>query len=145
MVQEEIDAVMSTMRSSNLSFAGDTVHVLNLIHSIQFPVTGDEAYKTAFATTNEAKEYIAQAAQVMKNYTLASDYDKLYARYTDPDAEDYFEGPTQADILLPAMMYIAELGTADGDTYEKVAPAKDIYNAYKSYLSTCAQHNRRIP
>jgi len=136
MVQEEIDAVMSTMRSSNLSFAGDTLHVLNLINSIQFPVTGDEAYKTAFATTNEAKEYIAQAAQVLKNYTLASDYDKLYARYTDPDAEDYFEGPTQADILLPAMMYIAELGTADGDTYEKVAPAKDIYNAYKSYLST---------
>jgi hypothetical protein len=136
MVQEEIDAVLSTMRSNELTFAGDTLHVLNLVNSIKFPVTGDEAYKAAFATTNEAKEYIAQAAKAMKSYTLAADYDKLYAKYTDPDAEDYFNGPTQGDILLPAMLYIAELGTADGDTYEKIAPAKDIYNAYKSYLST---------
>ena len=136
MVQEDIDAVLSTMRSNNLTFAGDTLHVLNLINSIQFPVTGDEAYKSAFATTNEAKEYIAQAAKVMKGYTLPADYDKLYARYTDPDTEGYFEGPTQAEILLPAMMYVAELGTADADNYEKVAPAKDIFNAYKSYLST---------
>ena len=60
----------------------------------------------------------------------------MYARYTDPDTEGYFEGPTQAEILLPAMMYVAELGTADADNYEKVAPAKDIFNAYKSYLST---------
>ena len=139
MVQEEIDAVLSTMRSSNLTFAGDTLHVLNLLNSIQFPVTGDEAYKTSFATTNEAKEYIAQATQVMKSYTLASDYDKLYAKYTDPAADGYIDGPVQAAILEKPIEYVAMLGTEDGDTYKKVAPAKEIYNAYKSYLATYDQ------
>jgi len=135
MVQEEIDAVLQTMRDNELSFAGDTLHVLDLVHSIVFPVTGDDAYKAAFATTNEAKEYIALATQAMKNFTLAEDYDKLYDHYTNPDAEDYFNGPTQGEILLPAMLYVAELGISPDDTFKKIAEAKDVYNAYKSYLS----------
>ena len=136
MVQEEIDAVLKTMRDNELSFAGDTLHVLDLVNSIVFPVTGDEAYKAAFATTNEAKEYIALATQAMKNYTLAADYDKLYDQYTNPDNENYVDGPTQAKILEKPIEFIANLGTADADTYEKIAEAKEVYNAYKSYLST---------
>ena len=135
MVQEEIDAVLNTMRESNLTFAGDTLHVHDLINSIQFPVTGDDAYKAAFATTNEAKEYIAQATQAMKSYTLPADYDNMYNKYTDPSADNYVDGPTQAAILEKAIEYIATFGEANDDTYKKIASAKEIYNAYKSYLS----------
>jgi len=37
---------------------------------------------------------------------------------------------------LPAMLYVAELGISPDDTFKKIAEAKDVYNAYKSYLST---------
>ena len=140
MVREDIDEVLNMLETTLVEkygnvFAGDTLYVINLMRSIEFPVTSNEAYKEAFDKVTEAKDYIQKAANAMNNYTLASDYDKLYARYTDPDAEDYFEGPTQGDILLPAMLYVAELGIAPEDQYTKIAEAKDVYNAYKSYLT----------
>ena len=140
MIQEEIDAVYAMMNESLIDkygnvFAGDTLYVANLINSIIFPVSTKEGYESAFATTNSAKDYIQKVINAMGSYTLPSDYDKLYAKYTDPDAEDYFDGPTQAAILEKPMEYVSALGLSDEDTYEKIAPAKDIYNAYKSYLS----------
>jgi len=130
MVQEEIDEVFKSMHDNNLTFAGDTLHVIRLINSIQFPVTGDEAYKSAFSTTNEAKEYIAQAANVHKNYNLPTEYDNLFNTYAENG------GDAQMEILTPALNFINELGTAETDTYVTIAPATDTYNAYKSYLST---------
>ena len=140
MVREDMAEVLEMMQTNLVEkygnvFAGDTLYVVNLMNSILFPVTSTEAYKEAFDKVTEAKDYIQKAANAMNNYTLAADYDKLYAKYTDPDAEDYFNGPTQGDILLPAMMYVAELGISPEDQYTDIAEAKDVYNAYKSYLS----------
>ena len=141
MIQEEIDAVYTLMNENLIEqysnvFVGDTLHVIDLINSIEFPVSTKEGYEAAFATTNEAKDYLQKVINAMKNYTLAKDYDDLYAKYTDPNADGFVDGPTQAAILEKPMEYIASLGASEADTYEKIAPAKDIYNAYKSYLST---------
>jgi len=141
MIQEEIDAIYTLMNESLIEqysnvFAGDTLHVIDLINSIEFPVSTKEGYEAAFATTNEAKDYLQKVVNAMKSYTLAKDYDDLYAKYTDPNADGFVDGPTQAAILEKPMEYIASLGASEADTYEKIAPAKDIYNAYKSYLST---------
>ena len=140
MVREDIEEVLQMMETNLVEkfgnvFAGDTTYVIDLMNSIQFPVTSNEAYKEAFDKVTDAKDYIQKAINAMNNYTLAADYDKLYARYTDPDAEDYFNGPTQGSMLLPAMTYVAELGVNPGDQYTMIAGAKDIYNAYKSYLT----------
>jgi hypothetical protein len=140
MVREDMAEVLEMMQTNLVEkygnvFAGDTLYVVNLMNSILFPVTSTEAYKEAFDKITDAKDYIQKAANAMNNYTLAADYDKLYAKYTDPDAEDYFNGPTQGEILLPAMMYVAELGISPKDQYTDIAVAKDVYNAYKSYLT----------
>ena len=141
MIREEIDAVYTLMNENLIdkysnTFAGDTLYVIDLIKSIEFPVSTKEGYESAFATTNSAKDYLQKVINAMSGYTVAADYDKLYEKYTNPDAEDFVNGPTQAKILEKPMEYIANLGTVPEDTYEKIAPAKEIYNAYKSYLST---------
>ena len=142
MVREDIAEVLEMMETSlvekygDSTFAGDTLYIKDLMSSILFPVTSNEAYDEAFAKITEAKDYIQKAANAMANNTLASDYDKLYNQYTDPNDENYVNGPTQAAILEKPMDYVAVLGTSPEDKFEKIAEAKEVYNAYKSYLSS---------
>ena len=142
MVNEDIAEVRKMMESTLIekygdnTFAGDTLYVVGLLNSIVFPVSTDEAYEEAFGKITAAKDYIQKAANAMAGYTVPADYDALYAKYTDPNDENYFDGPTQAKILEKPIDYIAVLGTAAEDRYEKIAEAKTVYNAYKSYLST---------
>ena len=140
MVREDIAEVLQLMETTLVEkygnvFAGDTLYVINLMNSIEFPVTSNEAYKVAFDKVADAKDYIQKAANAMANYTLSADYDKLYDKYTNPDADDYLNGPTQAAMLEKPIEYVAMLGTAEEDTYKKIDEAKKVYNAYKSYLT----------
>ena len=131
LVKENIDEVLQLMKTSKVTFAGDTLHVKAILDSIQFPVLSAEAYEATFTKTNAAKEYVMKAASVMNGYTIPGDYDKL--------AEKYADNAQIIAILTPAMEKIGLLGVADDDTYEKIAPAKEIYNAYNSYLTTFAK------
>ena len=141
MVNEDIAEVYEMMETTLIdkygesTFAGDTLYVIDLMNSIVFPVLSDEAYEEAFGKITAAKDYIQKAANAMAGNTLAADYDKLYDKYTNPDAEDFVNGPTQAKILEKPMEFVAALGTAPEDKFEKIAAAKDVYNAYKSYLT----------
>ena len=141
MVREDIAEVLDMMQTTLIekygdnTFAGDTLYIIDLMNSIVFPVLSNEAYDEAFAKITGAKDYIQKAANAMANNTLAADYDKLYNKYTDPDDENYVNGPTQAAILEKPMDYVAVLGTSPEDKFEKIDEAKEVYNAYKSYLS----------
>ena len=142
MVREDIAEVLEMMETTLIekygdeTFAGDTLYIIDLMKSILFPVLSNEAYDEAFAKITGAKDYIQQAANALANNTLASDYDKLLNKYLDPEDENYVEnGSTQAAILEKPMDYVAVLGTSPEDKFEKIAEAKEVYNAYKSYLS----------
>ena len=140
MVREDIEEVLQLMETTLVekygnTFAGDTLYIIDLMNSIEFPVTSNEAYKVAFDKVADAKDYIQKAANAMANFTLSADYDKLYDKYTNPDADDYLNGPTQAAMLEKPIEYVAMLGTHDNDQYLMIDEAKKVYNAYKSYLT----------
>lgn len=125
MIQEEIDEVTKQM-NEKLTFAGDIKHVTDLLATIQLPLGSAAAYEEALATTRVALDYINAAYNVMRNYNAPNGYDEMFGKY-DADSP-------QSGILLPAMIFISELGTKETDVYTAATEAMEVYNAYKSYM-----------
>ncbi len=135
MIQKKLVAVDE--KSEELTFLGDIAYVDGLLSSIPETITGFDAYDAANRAIAEAEDYIQKAVNATNNsyYSLSADYDKLFDKYNNPDAEGYIDGPTQSDILMKPMLYVAELGTKEKDVYTDIAKAREVFNAYQSYLN----------
>ena len=135
MIQKKLVAVDE--KSEELTFLGDIAYVDGLLSSIPETITGFDAYDAANKAISEAEDYIQKAVNATNNsyYSLSADYDKLFDKYNNPDAEGYIDGPTQSDILMKPMLYVAELGTKENDVYTDIAKAREVFNAYQSYLN----------
>ena len=137
-----IQKKLATMdeKAAELTFLGDIAHVNGLLASIPESITGFDAYDAANKAILEAEEYIKNAVSASSSYlSLSADYDKLFDKYNNPDAEGYIDGPVQSDILIKPMLYVAELGTKESDVYTDIAKAREVFNAYQSYLNAYDQ------
>ena len=139
MIQKKLAAV--TEKSEELTFLGDIAYVNGLLSAIPETITGFDAYDAANKAIAEAEDYIQKAVNATNNsyYSLSADYDKLFDKYNNPDAEGYIDGPVQSDILIKPMLYVAELGTKESDVYTDIAKAREVFNAYQSYLNAYDQ------
>lgn len=126
-------------KAETLTFAGDIAYVEGLLSAIPESIVGFEEYDAAKAALTEAEDYIQKATSATNNNTLGRDYDALFDKYNNPDAEGYIDGPVQSAILEKPMDFVALLGTNQNDVYTDIATAKDIYNAYKAYLEAYDQ------
>ena len=126
MIQEELADIQAKLDAMQNIFAGDKKYVEGELATIVLPIASTEAYEEAFAKTTEIKQFIASLSTTMNGYDLPAKYDALYNACE--------AGSAKASILEPALEFINALGTADDDTSEKIAPAKEVYNAYDAYL-----------
>jgi len=138
MIQKKLAAV--TEKSEELTFLGDIAYVNGLLSAIPATIVGFDGYDEANKAIAEAEDYIQKAIAASSTYySLSADYDKLFDKYNNPDAEGYIDGPVQSDILLKPMLYVAELGTKEKDVYTDIAKAREVFNAYQSYLTAYDQ------
>lgn len=126
MIQEELADINAKMEGMQNIFAGDKKYVEEQLATIVLPIASAAAYEEAFAKTTEIKQFLASLSTAMNGYNLPTKYDDLYNACE--------AGSAKASILEPALEFINALGTADDDTSEKIAPAKEVYNAYDAYL-----------
>lgn len=138
MIQKKLATIDE--KAAELTFLGDIAYVNGLLASIPESITGFDAYDAANKAILEAEEYIKNAVSASSSYlSLSADYDKLFDKYNNPDAEGYIDGPVQSDILIKPMLYVAELGTKESDVYTDIAKAREVFNAYQSYLNAYDQ------
>lgn len=126
MIEEDLAAIEDEI-ANQVHFKGDEAEVRSMLSTIVLPLPSLADYEVSLQTIRDARDYISQAYQATRNYTTPTDYDTLFANY-DIDAP-------QADILLPAMEYIAALEDGESTHYTDIGNAGDVYNAYKNYLA----------
>ena len=137
MIKKKLASVSE--KAESLTFVGDIAYVESLLSAIPESIIGFDGYDKAKAAIVEAEDYIQKAVSATNGNTLGRDYDTLFDKYNNPDAEGYIDGPVQSAILEKPMDFVALLGTNQNDVYTDIATAKEVYNAYKEYLNAYDQ------